>query len=94
MPFAQDSALPSRPLPRARRPMTKTEAREWVHTKLIIVEMAHDELVAAFTALAERPPETADRQKGLFQRCCEIIVSSASPWEPLSTLSLAPPRKH
>ena len=53
--------------------MTKRQAREWVHNKLIIVDMGHDELVAAFTALAERPPVAADRMKGLFRRCCEIV---------------------
>lgn len=59
--------------------MTKWQAQEWVHNKLIIVDMCHDELVAAFTALADRPPGTADRRKGLFRGCCEIVTSSASP---------------
>jgi hypothetical protein len=42
--------------------------------------MGHDELVAAFTALAERPPGSADRVKGLFRLCCEIVASSPPPW--------------
>jgi hypothetical protein len=60
--------------------MTKRQAQEWVHNKLIILEMGHDELVAAFTALAERPPGAADRLTGLFRLCCEIVVSSPPPW--------------
>lgn len=56
--------------------MTKPQAREWVHNKLIIVEMGYDELLAAFTVLAERPPGNADRKKGLFRECCEIVFAS------------------
>ena len=73
--FAQENHPPS-----SRKPMTKRQAHEWVHNKLIIAEMGHDELVAAFTALAERPPGTGDRLKGLFRLCCEIVVSSPPPW--------------
>ena len=58
--------------------MTKGQAKEWVHHQLIVVEMGHDEVVAAFTALAERSPGTADRLKGLFRMCCEIVTSSAA----------------
>ena len=54
--------------------MTKGQAKEWVHHQLIVVEMGHDEVVAAFTALAERSPGTADRLKGLFRMCCEIVT--------------------
>lgn len=61
--------------------MTKWQAREWVHNKLIIVEMRHDDVVAAFTALAERPPAAADRQQGLFRLCCEIVSSSPPDWD-------------
>jgi len=46
----------------------------------MIAEMGHDELVAAFTALAERPPASADRRKGLFRLCCEIVSSSPPQW--------------
>ena len=60
--------------------MTKRQAREWVHTKLIIVEMAHEELVAAFTALAERPPAMADFPQGLFRVCCDIVTSTDPCW--------------
>ena len=61
-------------------PMTKRQARDWVHNKLIIAEMGHDELISAFTALAERPPGTADRMKGLFRLCCEIVSSTPPHW--------------
>ena len=60
--------------------MTKGQAWEWVHNKLIIAEMGHEELVAAFTALAERPPGTDDRLRGLFKLCCEIVSSSPPHW--------------
>ncbi len=76
--------------------MTKGQAREWVHNKLIIVEMGYDELVAAFTVLVERPPGRADRLNGLFRRCCEIVSASATPWNPaegnLPEGAVSPPR--
>lgn len=59
--------------------MTRGQAQEWVHNMLIVVDMRHDELVAAFTALANRPPGTTDRKHGLFRRCCEIVTSAATP---------------
>jgi hypothetical protein len=68
--------------------MTKGQAREWVHHQLIVLEMGHDEVVAAFTALAERSPGTADRLKGLFRMCCEIVTSSAPSWEGASAVPL------
>jgi hypothetical protein len=61
--------------------MTKGQAREWVHHQLIVVEMRHDEVVAAFIALAERSPGTADHLQGLFRMCCEIVTSSAPSWD-------------
>jgi hypothetical protein len=68
--------------------MTKGQAREWVHHQLVVLEMGHDEVVAAFTALAERSPSTADRLKGLFRMCCEIVTSSAPSWEGTSAVPL------
>lgn len=56
--------------------MTKGQAREWVHKTLILADMRHDDLVAAFTALAERPPRRTDRRHGLFRRCCELVTPS------------------
>jgi len=61
--------------------MTKRQAKEWVHHQLIVVEMGHDEVVAAFIALAERSPGTTDRLKGLFRMCCEIVTSSEPAWD-------------
>ena len=55
--------------------MTKREAHEWVHTRLIVDEMPFDELVAAFTALVGRVPKGPDRRDGLFRRCYEIVMS-------------------
>ena len=81
MTHTRDPVFPSPPA-RPSDAMTKWQAQEWVHNKLIIVEMGYDELVAAFTILAERPPGRADRLKGLFRRCCEIVSSSATPWGP------------
>jgi len=92
MPLAQDPSF-ARPLPARKAPMTKRQAREWVHEKLIIVEMGHDELVAAFTALAERPPATADVLKGLFRLCCEIVTSAAPSWDIASAVVLDTVRK-
>ena len=80
MPLAQDRPFP-RPLPAPGARMTKWQAGAWVHEKLILVEMGNDELVAAFTALAERPPGPADVLKGLFRLCCEIVTSSSPSWE-------------
>jgi hypothetical protein len=57
--------------------VTKGEAREWVHTQMIVVELDREELVAAFTVLAERVPDASDRRKGLFRRCFEIVASSS-----------------
>ena len=68
--------------------MTKGQAQEWVHHQLIVVEVGHDEVVAAFTALAERSPGTADRLKGLFRMCCEIVTSSAPSWDGASAAAL------
>jgi hypothetical protein len=72
--------------------MTKGQAREWVHHQLIVVEMGHDEVVAAFTALAERSPGTTDRLKGLFRGCCEIVTSSAPSWDRASAAVLKVPK--
>jgi hypothetical protein len=58
--------------------MTKGQAKEWVHHQLIVVEMGHDEVVAAFTALAERSPGA----------CCEIVTSSAPSWDGASAAAL------
>jgi hypothetical protein len=77
----RDTRFPPPP-PRPSDAMTKWQAQEWVHNKLIIVEMGYDELIAAFTVLAERPPGRADRVRGLFRRCCEIVTSSPTPWGP------------
>jgi hypothetical protein len=36
--------------------MTKREACQWVHARLLVGDMAFDELVAAFTALVGHVP--------------------------------------
>jgi hypothetical protein len=76
------------PVPAPGHTMTKGQAQEWVHYQLIVVEVGHDEVVAAFTALAERSPGTADRLKGLFRMCCEIVTSSAPSWDGASAAAL------
>lgn len=57
--------------------MTKRQAREWVHTQMIVDELDAEQLVAAFTVLAEHAPDPVDRRTGLFRRCCEIVIASA-----------------
>lgn len=56
--------------------VTKREAREWVHAQMIVAELDREQLVAAFTALAEHAPDAGDRRSGLFRRCFEIVASS------------------
>jgi hypothetical protein len=73
--------------------MTKWQASEWVHRQLIVLEVGPDELVAAFTALAERPPDLDDRLKGLFRLCCEIVSSSAPCWDGAGPVAVAHRRK-
>jgi len=58
--------------------VTKGEAREWVHTQMIVAELDGEQLVAAFTVLAEHAPDASDRRSGLFRRCFEIVASSSS----------------
>jgi hypothetical protein len=58
--------------------LTKRQAREWVNRQLIVEDMGYEQLVAAFTALADRKPDAADRSRGLFRSCCEM--TSASGW--------------
>ena len=55
--------------------MNKREACQWVHARLIVGDMAFDELDAAFTALVGRAPNAPDRREGLFRRCCETVTS-------------------
>ncbi len=55
--------------------MTKREACQWVHVRLLVGDMAFDELVAAFTALVGHVPNAPDRRAGLFRRCCETVTS-------------------
>ena len=55
--------------------MNKSEACEWVHTRMIVDEMPTDDLVAAFTALVGHVPTAPDRRNGLFRRCYEIVTS-------------------
>jgi hypothetical protein len=57
--------------------VTKGEAREWVHRQMIVAELDGEQLLAAFTVLAEHAPDASDRRKGLFRRCFEIIASSS-----------------
>lgn len=65
--------------------MTKQQASEWVHRHLILDELDCVELVAVFTALANRSPNVADRRDGLFRRCCELVLLAAP---------AAPPTRH
>lgn len=62
--------------------MTKRQANEWVHRQLIVEDMGYEQLVAAFTALAERKPNAADRLHGLFRRCFEMVEATTLPAEP------------
>ena len=55
--------------------MNKREACQWVHARLIVGDMAFDELDAAFTALVGRAPNAPDRREGLFRRCCDTVTS-------------------
>jgi hypothetical protein len=55
--------------------MNKREACQWVHARLIVGDMAFEELVAAFTALVGRAPNAPDRREGLFRRCCDAVTS-------------------
>jgi hypothetical protein len=55
--------------------MNKREACQWVHARLIVGDMAFDELDAAFTALVGHVPKAPDRREGLFRRCCEAVTS-------------------
>jgi hypothetical protein len=58
--------------------MTKAEALKWVHDQMIVEEVRHDELVAAFTALSGSDPSPADSVSDLFRRCCEMAFPAAS----------------
>jgi len=58
--------------------MTKAEALEWVHDQMIVEEVRHDELAAAFTALSGFAPAPADSVSELFRRCCEMAFPAAS----------------
>jgi hypothetical protein len=79
------------------RDMNKREACQWVHARLIVGDMAFDELVAAFTALVGRAPNAPDRREGLFGRCCDTVTSltSVPPVPHASTKSVpgGPPRR-
>ena len=65
--------------------MNQREACQWVHTQLIVGEMAFDELVAAFTALVGRVPNEPDRRAGLFRRCQEVVTSLTGVSEAMRT---------
>jgi hypothetical protein len=58
--------------------LTKSEALEWVHDQMIVEEVRHDELIAAFTALAGHAPAPADGVSELFRRCCEMAFPGSS----------------
>ena len=60
------------------RQMTKAEALEWVHDQMIVEEVRHDELIAAFTALSGAEPTAAESVSELFRRCCQMAYPAAS----------------
>jgi hypothetical protein len=59
---------------------------------MIVDELDCERLVQAFTVLAERTPDAADRRNGLFRRCCEILVAEAHAATPTRGLSTIPSR--
>jgi hypothetical protein len=58
--------------------MTRAEALEWVHDQMIVEEVRHDEVVAAYTALSGGAPAPGDSVSELFRRCCEIAFPAGS----------------
>jgi hypothetical protein len=56
--------------------LTKRQASEWVNRQLIVEDMGYEQLVAAFTALADRKPDAKDRSRGLFRSCCEMTSTA------------------
>lgn len=61
--------------------MNKRQASEWVHRQLIVDELDSEQLVAVFTVLSGYAPDAVDRENGLFQRCCALVLE-ASPMAP------------
>lgn len=56
--------------------MTNREACEWVHKQLIVDELDCAQLSVVFRVLTKRAPDAVDRRRGLFRRCCEIVLLS------------------
>jgi len=55
--------------------VNRVEAFDWVHTRLIVGDMALDELAEVFTVLTGHRPDAAERSQGLFRRCFDEVVS-------------------
>lgn len=52
--------------------MTVAQAIEWVYEQDEQCEVDHDQLEAAFRALAGREPDNEDNQAGLWSLCCSL----------------------